>query len=200
MSYTTEHVARTLRQARESRSLTQRALGAKAGLPQSHISKIERGNVDLRLSSLIDLAHVLGLEMVLVPRKSLPVIEVIANRARDVVAPGTSRMLRELDRLQGNVADLLRDDPTQPELAALQRHAREIARFTIHESHLEEVREITSRVGSLVGLKLSSNRPALQSALERIRSLRAALVDEATMAREIETALPAYRLDEDDDG
>lgn len=200
MSYTTEHVARTLRQARESRSLTQRALGAKAGLPQSHISKIERGNVDLRLSSLIDLAHVLGLEMVLVPRKSLPVIEVIANRARDVVAPGTSRMLRELDRLQGNVADLLRDDPTQPELAALQRHAREIARFTIHESHLEEVREITSRVGSLVGLKLSSNRPALQSALERIRSLRAALVDETTMAREIETALPAYRLDEDDDG
>jgi len=77
MSYATKYIATTLRAARESRGLSQRALGAKSGVPQGHISKIENGAVDLRLSSLVELARVLDLELALVPRKSLPAVKSI---------------------------------------------------------------------------------------------------------------------------
>lgn len=57
-----------LRSVREQRGLTQRELGRLAGVPQSHISKIESGAVDLRLSSLLAIAAVLDLELVLSDR------------------------------------------------------------------------------------------------------------------------------------
>ncbi len=80
MTYATEHVARTLRNAREARGLSQRALGARAGIPQSHISKIENGAVDLRVSSLVELARVLDLDLVLVPRKAVSAVHAIVRR------------------------------------------------------------------------------------------------------------------------
>lgn len=61
--------ATALRAERERRGLTQRELGGMAGVPQSHISKIESGAVDLRLSSLLALARVLNLELALSPRE-----------------------------------------------------------------------------------------------------------------------------------
>ena len=77
MNYTISHITNQLKAARKARSLSQRALGKLAGVPQSHISKIENGSVDLRLSSLIELARILGLEATLVPRKALPAINSI---------------------------------------------------------------------------------------------------------------------------
>ena len=79
MTYATEHIAPTLRSAREARGLSQRALGAKAGLPQSHISKIENGAVDLRVSSLVEFARVLDLELMLVPRKAVSAVHTLAQ-------------------------------------------------------------------------------------------------------------------------
>lgn len=79
MGYSTEHIAATLRAAREARGLSQRELSARSGLPQGHISKIENGAVDLRLSSLVDLARVLELELTLVPRKALPAVQAIVR-------------------------------------------------------------------------------------------------------------------------
>jgi transcriptional regulator with XRE-family HTH domain len=94
MNYVTEYIARALKEARESKGLSQRALSAKAGVPQSHISKIERGAVDLRLSSLIALARVLDLELALVPRKTAPLVQSIvrnnAFRASQPVRPAYS--------------------------------------------------------------------------------------------------------------
>jgi transcriptional regulator with XRE-family HTH domain len=46
-------------------------------VPQSHISKIESGSVDLRISSLIALARVLDLELLVAPKKSVPAIKSI---------------------------------------------------------------------------------------------------------------------------
>lgn len=72
MNYTIEYIARELREAREAKGLSQRELGRKAGVPQGHISKIENGAVDLRVSSLVALARTLDLELELVPRKVFP--------------------------------------------------------------------------------------------------------------------------------
>ena len=48
MAYAGEHIIAALKAARQEKGLSQRELSAKAGVPQSHISKIERGAVDLR--------------------------------------------------------------------------------------------------------------------------------------------------------
>jgi len=45
------------------------------GLPQSHISAIETGKVDPRLSSFIEMARQLDLEPLLVPRALVPAIQ-----------------------------------------------------------------------------------------------------------------------------
>ena len=79
MSYAIEHITRELRKAREAKGLSQRELGKKAGVPQGHISKIENGAVDLRLSSLVALARTLDLELALVPRKVVPALKSLAR-------------------------------------------------------------------------------------------------------------------------
>ena len=82
MAYTTEQIAELLKAARERKRLSQRALSRLAGLPQSHISKIENGAVDLRLSSLVEIARALDLEVTLVPLKSLAAVHSIIRDSR----------------------------------------------------------------------------------------------------------------------
>ena len=60
-------IARILQEARTNQRLSQRELGQRSGLTQAQISRIENGEVDLRLSSLIALIDVLGLELILTP-------------------------------------------------------------------------------------------------------------------------------------
>ena len=79
MNYSITHIAKQLKAERVAKGLSQRALSELAGVPQSHISKIENGTVDLRLSSLIELARVLGLELMLVPRKAMPAVKSIVR-------------------------------------------------------------------------------------------------------------------------
>ena len=75
--YQTVEFVKVLAQARQQKGLTQKALAARLGIPQSHISNIERGKTDLRLSSLIDFARELDLEVVLVHKKYVPAIRSI---------------------------------------------------------------------------------------------------------------------------
>jgi len=76
-----ELIAAALKSARQQRGLSQRALAAKAGVPQSHISRIENATVDLQTSSLIAIARALGLEVMLVPRAA-------TSAVRSMQAPG----------------------------------------------------------------------------------------------------------------
>ncbi|HHH44757.1 MAG TPA: XRE family transcriptional regulator [Gammaproteobacteria bacterium] len=70
-------VIKSLKNARMEKKLKQSELGSKLGLPQSHISKIEQGATDPRLSTVTDMARVLDQELVLVPRAMLRVINAI---------------------------------------------------------------------------------------------------------------------------
>jgi len=100
MGYAITHVTDQLKAARKERGLSQRALSKLAGVPQSHISKIENGTVDLRLSSLIELARVLGLELMLVPRKALPAVKSIV---RGIERPAKEfETVRSAYSLEGN--------------------------------------------------------------------------------------------------
>ena len=77
MTYATEHLADTLKNARRAKGLSQRALGKKVAVPQSHVSKIENGAVDPRVSSFMELARALDLELMLVPRKTVSAVQSI---------------------------------------------------------------------------------------------------------------------------
>jgi len=79
-------VIKALKSARLEKKLKQSELGSKLGLPQSHISKIEQGVTDPRLSTVTDMARVLDQELVLVPRTMLRVIKAII-RGEDEPTP-----------------------------------------------------------------------------------------------------------------
>ena len=63
-----------LRDARRQARMSQRMLASRTGLPQGHISRIEGGAVDPRLSSVTKIARTLGFEPMLIPRRALPVV------------------------------------------------------------------------------------------------------------------------------
>ena len=63
-----------LRDARRQARISQRELASGTGLPQGHISRIEGGAVDPRLSSAVKIARTLGFEPVLIPRRALPAV------------------------------------------------------------------------------------------------------------------------------
>lgn len=92
MNYVTKQLGGTLKAARKAKGLSQRALSEKTGMPQSHISKIENGAIDLRVSSLVELGRVLGLELMLVPRKATPAVQSIVrtNAESESVHPAYS--------------------------------------------------------------------------------------------------------------
>ena len=64
---------------RQQQRLTQADLAVKVRLPQGHISRIERGLSDIRISSLIELARALGLELMLVPKEYVPAVLALVN-------------------------------------------------------------------------------------------------------------------------
>lgn len=88
-----EHIGDALREAREAKGLSQRALAKSSGIPQSHISKIENGGVDLTLTSLLALTRALDLEPMLIPRKLIPAIQSLVRTSGSVVVkPGPAEL------------------------------------------------------------------------------------------------------------
>jgi transcriptional regulator with XRE-family HTH domain len=71
---------RHLREERQRRKLSQAQLGEVLGVPQSQITRVERGASDIRLSTLIEMAHALGLEPVLIPKAFLPAVRHLTER------------------------------------------------------------------------------------------------------------------------
>jgi transcriptional regulator with XRE-family HTH domain len=201
MSYAIEHIGSTLKAAREARGLSQRALSEKAGVPQSHISKIENGAVDLRVSSLVELGRVLDLELMLVPRKATSAVQsIVRTSAESTLAAGDAvrQTVKELKRLQDSVASLTQVHPELTELAQLQRQVRELAHFRIPMHDLEAIRNATAAVK--VFKDNTANLNAIRDALSGLSTLRNALAHGLGESAESEPVRPAYSLDEDDHG
>lgn len=76
-------IIKSLKNIRLEKRLKQTELGSKLGLPQSHISKIEQGATDPRLSTVTDMARLLDQELVLVPRHMLPTVKAIIEGKQD---------------------------------------------------------------------------------------------------------------------
>lgn len=97
MNYSTQYIAQQLKETRENMGISQRELSTRAGVPQSHISKIESGNVDLRLSSLVAISRVLELELALIPRKYFSAVNSIIDGASSETSGQPPRPAYSLD-------------------------------------------------------------------------------------------------------
>lgn len=97
MNHAVAHWIEQLKVARKRQGLSQAELGRKVGLPQSYISKIESGSIDIRLSSLLEAARALELEPMLVPRKLVPAVKSLTRSHAPTVSVKPAYALNEGD-------------------------------------------------------------------------------------------------------
>lgn len=192
MTYTTEQIADTLKAAREGLALSQRALGESVGLPQSHVSKIEGGAVDLKLSSLIELARALGLDVMLVPRKFVPAVQsIIRNASLGGAELLDKRAIKEVRRLQEAADGIQKAHPDIPYLRRLRDTARDLANIRLGPAELAQVNE-TQRLLK----RIKAGKASLEDLVpysEALRQMRNRLVHNASEPTE---RRPVYSLDD----
>ncbi len=58
-------------------------LAGRAGVGTPHVSDLERRKVDPRLSTLLDVARALDLELMLVPKAFVPAVRALAARGHE---------------------------------------------------------------------------------------------------------------------
>ena len=221
MIYATQDIIDALKGARAAKGLSQRALSKRTGIPQSHISKIESGGTDIRLSSLTELARALDLDLRLVPRKAVPAVDSVVRSTVPTVS--ATPAIRELNRTLEAVRNL---SAVYPDLSELQQlrdgfHALKTLRDVGQE--LEALRDIGKRIRGLqqTGSNLakggspteqskaahheanipSEHLQALRGAASAVQNLRNRLVHNQPW--QPSPPRPAYRLDdvgEDEDG
>jgi transcriptional regulator with XRE-family HTH domain len=193
---TIDEIARTIKAAREAKGLSQRALAKIAGVPQSHISKIENAGVDLRVSSLTEIARALDLELALVPRKAVPAVKSIVRSARPDVPSLTRLALNDdLAKLEKTADKIAEQFSSVKEAAQLQSRVHDLTRLSMPESNLSKVRKLQKELDRV------NRQPDLKrliESLDSVQRLRNALVH--SPAEELRrVSRSAYSL-EDDDG
>ncbi len=198
MNYATEHIARLLKSARQARGLSQRELSAKSGVPQSHISKIETGAVDLRVSSLIVLARVLDLELMLVPRKTVPAVRSVVRSTERASDSPSGPAAKQLKKLQKTLDTFTEAHPALEELTQLHYQLRALRRFQLSKNDVGVLRNTNKALQAFKDD--TKSRVSLNRALLNIHGLRNALAHRFADRPQTEPARPAYILEEDDDG
>lgn len=195
MSYEIEKLAAALKVARKKKGLSQRALSALAGVPQSHISKIESGAVNLTISSLTAIANALDLELALVPRKAAPAVRTIARSVNDVpnVTPEArkevAKIAKQLEHIKGLSIDMSGYEK-------LQRQFRELRQFENLIKNIDPLREIRQ---TLKGIEMGKNLSGIREAAEQMQSFRNSIAHPGLNIEAPRLPRPAYRLDGDDD-
>ncbi|QBX37847.1 XRE family transcriptional regulator [Brevundimonas sp. S30B] len=183
-------LAASLRAARAAKGWSQRELGGRAGLPQAQISKIETAEVDPQVSTLLELARSLDLDLRLVPRVALTAVEATVKDAvrrageRDII--GTLNALGRLapPSVAGPHGDDLR--LTIEALRTIAPHlGTEVARYVLTQSR-----------DQLAGAAEDGDPDDAERARETVmRNLRS-LYD--THSQAAASARPAYSLDDED--
>ena len=195
MAYPIEQIAMSLRAAREAKGLSQRALSELVDVPQSHISKIENGGVDLRLSSLVGIARALDLEVMLVSRKNLSAVNTITRQSSSGAGnrETTARLSKELKRLLKTTRRITSQHPAPRQLAQLRRRVSDLNLLRIPNSAVDDVKQINE------ALEAYANEPendiALNHALHLLQAFRNMIVHIQAGQSEEEEIRPAYSLD-----
>lgn len=209
MAYLNDQILKSLRDARQRKGFSQRELSAKSGVPQSHISKIEKGDVDLRVSSLIALARVLDLELELVPKKSLPAVKSIVRSSTNAdIANTQKRFQQEIEKYKHIVASISEvPSISSGELEKLKKAMDGIVQFKPSSSAVKAIESSRKALEKAVkssaiyqmenAVKLEALE-AIRKATRNMNNLRNALVHQMP-AQGNTPSSPAYSLDGGDD-
>ena len=210
MSYDLEEIAKELKAAREAKGLSQRALSAKVDIPQSHLSKIEAGLTDIRLSSLIQIARALDLEISLVPKKALPVVNTVVRSAiSSTPDKATLRARESLNRIAAALFQLTNVYPDPSQILQTKRLVEELKTAHVTETAANELKSL-ERYFEELAVKANKQKAsgvekgvfAFEShkyaeMLSRLKALRNHLVHQS-MVELHPRANAAYRLEDDD--
>ena len=194
--YTLEHIAHALKEARKRKGLSQRALSQRSSLPQSQISKIENGAVDLRVSSLIELARALDQEVCLAPQTAIPAINAIVRRTEFPVKESTPS--KEWRQFLNAIAAKSAKEPEHKAYAQIQNYLKEIWRSSPETENNLKYRMRVNTLNHL--LKKLDDEKETQNFLVLLRNWRSELAHSHAEASETENIRPAYILDESYDG
>jgi HTH-type transcriptional regulator/antitoxin HipB len=130
-----------LRQARKDRGLSQEDLAAKLAVRQSQISDLERSAIDPRLSTVRDVARALDLELMLIPRTLIPVVEGLSRG----VGGSAARPLYTLDQPDAPGEGDLDRVTTPAGVARSQKRQRRAAPGAVHASRTTRRRKPKTR-------------------------------------------------------
>jgi transcriptional regulator with XRE-family HTH domain len=197
MKHATAHIATALKTAREAKGMSQRALSEKAGVPQGHISKIETGAVDLRLSSLIELARVLDLELALVPRKSVPAVNSIVRSTGGSPRQAGATNRKEWNAVLAKLDALSHAYPADTDLAQLQHLTRDLQHFGFAGVDRGLLREANKNLDAVLE---KHDRDGLHRLVLEFKTLRNVAVHSSDNAPVTNDVRPAYSLEGDDRG
>lgn len=197
MPYPIDAIVETLRRARARLGLSQRELSVSSVVPQGHISRIENGAVDLRVSSLIALARALELELVLVPRRAVPAVRSIAGSEAGGAEDGklARRIRRELGRLRDAADRLPATKVAAADLAELRRHARELQHYRPALLDARTIRRASDAAEAFA--RGAGSLDAVRRSVQQLRAMRDALA-RGQSAPDEAVPVPAYRLGDDD--
>jgi transcriptional regulator with XRE-family HTH domain len=70
-----QDLRRALKGGRQKRGWSQRELGSRLGLTQTHISGIESGKIVPRYDTLLEFVRILDRDLLMVPRALVPVVQ-----------------------------------------------------------------------------------------------------------------------------
>jgi transcriptional regulator with XRE-family HTH domain len=193
VNYQAEAFAQALRQARLRKGWSQRALSGKAGIPQAHISRIESGAVDVKVSTLVELARLLDLELILAPRSSIPAVEALIHEAE---ASHELRSARGVaNSLRPTLRRLRQEHPksaTTERLAMLIQDILAIAPLFQAPGALRELEDAVADIRS-AGDNAGDDLKNLDVAINGLAKVRNGLAHARAPAQ-----TPAYSLDEED--
>jgi transcriptional regulator with XRE-family HTH domain len=183
MLYQAEQFARTLRQARLRKGWSQRDLSQKAGVPQAHISRIENGVVDVKLSTLVELARFLDLDLVLAPRAALPAIQALIHEAE--ANQDLASLARRLRQAHPDSRAIERLEALAPDIAAIAPLFQAPGALAELQDAIDDLQAAADAPGE--------DRGRLDRAVARLSDLRNSRVHARSA-----TPAPAYSLEEED--
>lgn len=188
----TVEIARALREARQAAGMSQRALAALVNLPQSHISKIETGAVDAQISTIVEIARVLGFDLRLVPRQGLAAVDSLVRQftPADALSSQARHLAQKLES-QAAPFDHVETSTRARAIDAL----RSFGLLALSSSEANELRHLLKRL-DIAGAP-SSAKMNIEQSLRKLIEIRNRSVHGT--ARPVRDAKPAYTLEEDDD-
>ena len=204
-SYAVKQLAQTLREARIARGLSQRELAERAGLGQSRLALIEAGGVDLRTSTLVQLARALDLELVLAPRRVLPAVQSLTEsqpRRRQEAGRHSVRgtPIRVLRLIQRHMIALERAHPSNKELAQAKSAVQALIEMAqaqdLGASALQPLRRSAHWL-ALARAKKTQAEPLLIKAAAQLQELRQMLPATAHLEQAPQAQQAAYSLEDE---